>query len=139
TSLSPYRSLHERGTRDSGRETRRPLHAPPDRLAISSYLSSRPPPASHVPSLAPHLRNDFLGNRLGNLVVDGELHRVVAAPLSHRAQGRRVAEHLRERYPGLDHLRTRAQLRLLDVATARAQVAGDGAVILLGHDDFDVH
>src|SRR4029079_2181119 len=44
-------------------------------------------------------RDDLFGDVPGHLLVGSELHRVIAAALGLGAQGRRIAEHFRERHP----------------------------------------
>src|SRR5687768_17908603 len=45
----------------------------------------------------------------------------------HGAQVGRVAEHLRQRNPGADHLGVAARFHALDAAAARGDIADDGA------------
>src|SRR5579871_337139 len=59
---------------------------------------------------APRLRNDLIGESAGNRRVMRELHRVRGATLRRAAELRRVAEHLRERDLGGDHLDAGARL-----------------------------
>src|SRR5207245_8868778 len=50
------------------------------------------------------LLDDLLGDVAGDLLVVRELELEVPAPTRHRAEVRRVAEHLGHRYVGADHL-----------------------------------
>src|SRR6516164_3616079 len=50
-----------------------------------------------------------------------------------------VAEHFRQRYHGLDHLRTGAVLDALDATPAAVEIADDRAHELLGHNHFHRH
>src|SRR3954464_854352 len=92
--------------------------------------------------LLPYLRlarDQLGGNRLRNFFVTVELHRELGATLRHRAQVGRVAEHLRERDDGLDHLRVADGLEVLDAAAPRVEVAHHVAEVVLGRDHLDGH
>src|SRR5438093_209300 len=89
--------------------------------------------------LAGHLGHDFFGDRRRDLFVAGELHGVGRPPLGHRAHLGRVAEHRRQRHVGADDLRGPARLHGDDAAPSAVEVADDGAHVLLGRDDLDVH
>src|SRR4028118_596260 len=82
---------------------------------------------------------DLLRNALRHLVVVVELHGERGTPLSLRAYGGRVAEHLGERHHRPDDLTAAAGVHALDLPPAGAQVTHDVAHELLGHDDLDVH
>src|SRR4029453_8805542 len=83
--------------------------------------------------------DDLLAVGLWNLFVCRELPRVVAAALGHRAQVRRIAEHLRQRHPGRDDLDAGARLHVLDVPAPRGEIADHVAHVVLGNDDLDSH
>src|SRR5438105_2105939 len=71
--------------------------------AIASASASE---ASGMP-LGPcdlRLLDDLLGDVPGHLLVVGELEPEVPPPARHRAEVGRVAEHLRHRHVGADHL-----------------------------------
>src|SRR5438552_1160352 len=100
---------------------------------VSSVRSLR------VDSLDRNFRDDSLGDRLGNLVVSFELHRVVGAALRQGAELCRVAEHLRQGDARRDHLEVEARLHVVDLSAPRVEVADDVAHELLGRDDLDRH
>src|SRR5437763_12472757 len=75
-----------------------------------------------------NLRDNFVGDILGCLVVALEVHRRSGATLRHRAEVCGVAEHLRERDIGRDDLRAaRPRLHLLDATTPTVQVTRHAA------------
>src|SRR5215831_9925330 len=86
------------------------------------------------------LRPDDLGrDRLRHFLVPVELHGERGAPLRHRAQVGRVAEHLRERDARLDRLPGPGRLEVLDAAAAAVQVAHHVPEVVLRRDDLDRH
>src|ERR1035437_711573 len=86
-----------------------------------------------------HLGHDLFGHRTRRLFVAREVHAKRCAALGARTHVGGIAEHLGERHHCLDHLRPGAMLDALDAAAAAAQVADDGAHVLLGHDHFHRH
>src|SRR6266853_2034515 len=89
--------------------------------------------------LALYLVDDLFGLRLRNLIVVRELHRVDRAALAHRAQGRRIPEHLGERHRRRDDLRVGALRHAENLAAPARQVAHDVADVVGGRDDLDRH
>src|ERR1039457_2000273 len=90
-------------------------------------------------SLNRHLGDDALRNRLRDLVIAFELHRVVGPALRERPERGGVAEHLRERDARRDDLEVHARLHVVDPAPAGVQVAVHGSEELVGRDDLDSH
>src|SRR5580658_11338743 len=80
-------------------------HGGPDALFVCDLLHLLSGPLQGGSGLLP-LRpgDDFLGNRLRNLVVRMELHRVRGATLGARTQVSRVAEHVGEWYESFHHV-----------------------------------
>src|SRR5438034_3391808 len=76
-----------------------------------------------ISSLAFHFRNDLFGLRFRHFLVVAELHRVHGASLAHRAQGRRVAEHLRERHARPDDVCAGALPHPAGPAPAAAEIS----------------
>ncbi|EAQ30599.1 hypothetical protein NAP1_07465 [Erythrobacter sp. NAP1] len=68
-----------------------------------------------------------------------ELHRVLCASLSERAQFVDVAEHVGQRDKGFDGLCVAAAVGALDLTTTRVEVADHVAEVVLGSDDFNLH
>src|SRR5919198_4423249 len=89
--------------------------------------------------LAAHAGDDLLRDALGHLGVVAEVHGRSGPALRHRAQVGGVAEHLRERDVGPDHLCVAARLELLDAAAAAREVAHHVAGELLGGHHLDAH
>ena len=67
------------------------------------------------------------------------MHRELGSPLRHRAQVGRVAEHLRERDDGLDHLGVADGLEALDAPAPRVEVPHHVAQVVLRRDHLDGH
>src|ERR1039458_9433863 len=83
-----------------------------------------------------HLGHDLFGDRARRLFVAREVHGESCAPLRVGAHVGGVAEHFGQRHHCLDYLRSSAMLDALDAAATAAQVADDGAHVLLGHYHF---
>src|SRR5262245_51948304 len=81
---------------------------------------------------AGRLGHDLFAHGLRRLLVVRELHAVVGAPLRLRPEVGRVAEHLRQRHLGRDHLRVAARLHRLDAPAASGDVADHVGPVLLG-------
>src|SRR3954463_6486651 len=86
-------------------------------LASAASLVPRPPSEGagllrHSESLCNELRRDVLRHRR----VMVELHRVDRTPFRRRAKGGGIAEHLRERNVGCDHLQTVPRLHPEDLS-----------------------
>src|SRR5215467_2161704 len=79
------------------------------------------------------LLDDLLRDVPGDLLVVGELELEVPAPARHRAEVGRVAEHLRHRHVGADHLLTvAARLGAQHLAAPAVQVADHVAHVVVG-------
>src|SRR6476660_6103020 len=102
-------------------------------------LPVKPSAGTTAGLLALGLRDDLLGDVLGNLGVGVELHRVARATRRLAAEVADVAEHLRQRHQALDDPGAAALLHGLDLATAGVEVADDVAHGLLGRGDLDGH
>src|SRR5262252_5060601 len=74
-------------------------------------------------SLPFHLRDDLFHLALRRFFVVREFHRVHRAPLRHRAQPRRVPEHLLEGHRRGDHLRFATLCHPSDLAPTRRDIA----------------
>src|SRR5262249_34449680 len=85
----------------------------------------------------------MLNNRVGDIRrhfdVLGKFHRERRAALAHRAHGRRVAEHLGERYVAGDDLAGCGFFHPGDLTPAAIQVADHIARVLLGGDHLNLH
>src|SRR5206468_6725449 len=104
--------------------------------------TSSPSCSSGMPLDARRLRllDDLLGDVRRHLLVVRELEREVAAAAGHRAEVRRVAQHLRHRHVRLDHLLAVAlRLDAEHLAAAAVQVADHVAHALVGHDHVHGH
>src|SRR5690349_24027457 len=92
----------------------------------SNFALAMAVPTPRVLSLpAANARGDLLGDRLRNLLVRVELHRVGRATLGPRAKVGSVPEHLRERHLRTHDLSVAALLHAFDLSPPRRQVADD--------------
>src|SRR2546422_6274745 len=80
----------------------------------------RPPRSTLFPytTLFRSLADDLFRLRFRHFLVVAELHAVDGAPLAHRAQRGRVAEHLGQGYARGDHVRVGALRHAADLAAA---------------------
>src|SRR6476646_310087 len=74
--------------------------------------------------------DDFARDRLRYFLVPIELHGEICTTLRHGAQVGCVAEHLRQRHAGLDHLRVAERVHRLDAPAATVEVAHDVAEVI---------
>src|SRR5471030_3475992 len=82
---------------------------------------------------------DFVRERLRDLAVVIEFHRIVRAPLGLAAQLIDVAEHVGQRHHGGDNLGVAARILTLYLATTGIEVADHAAKKFIRRHDFHLH